>query len=421
MLSHIFIYGKSPVSMLRNRVLLTVSVAVCAAFIGLGMIVPVRVLYAEKQGASIAIISAMASAYMVSNFLFQYPSGWLADRWGRRQMMLVSLVAQAGLSLVYLFITDPWLFVILRFVEGMVAAAFMPSARALLSDNIPDEKRGEAFGIFGAFLNAGFLLGPALGGLLAGLGYSPAFIGAALFRVVAVVLVVFLIKPNRQEKKIIKQESFAVRRGELFALPLIGAYLLAFGDFLYVGFDTTLVPLWMNRLGASIAWIGISYMCWSLPGILLAPFTGKLADRRRRSTLILLFGFVQVPIYIAYGLSNTFWLLLPLFVVHGTFWIFVQPAVDSHLANASAGQARARIQGLFSGAGLMGGFVGASCFGFLYDWNFRSPLFAIGLGYGACVLIGGTMIRLYERQQAILPTSPAELHTTEPPMADIRS
>jgi len=406
--------------MLRNRVLLAVSVSVCAAFIGLGMIVPVRVLYAEKQGASIAVISAMASAYMVSNFLFQYPGGWLADRWGRRQMMVVSLVAQAVLSLVYLSITDPWLFVILRFVEGMAAAAFMPSARALLSDTIPDEKRGEAFGIFGAFLNAGFLLGPALGGLLAGMGYSAAFIGAALFRVVAVALVIFLIKSDRQQKKVVEQETFTVRRSELFALPLVGAYLLAFGDFLYVGFDTTLVPLWMNRLGASITWIGISYMCWSLPGILLAPFTGKLADRRRRSTLILFFGLAQVPVYLAYGLLDTFWPLLPLFVVHGAFWIFVQPAVDSHLANASVGQARARIQGLFAGAGLMGGFVGASCFGFLYDWDFHSPLFAIGLGYGACILIGGTMIRFYERQRAVMPPDPTDSRTLETSMADIR-
>ena len=407
--------------MLRNRVLLAVSVSVCAAYTGLGMVVPVRVLYAEKQGASIAIISAMASAYLVSNFLFQYPSGWLADRWGRKPMMVISLLAQAALSLVYLPITDPWLFILLRLVEGMAAAAFMPSARALLSDSIADEKRGEAFGIFDAFLNAGFLVGPALGGLLAGLGYPVAFIGAALFRLVAVALVLLLIQPNRPQKHREKQESFAVRPRELFALPLIGAYLLTFGDFLYVGFDTTLVPLWMNRLGASIFWIGFSYMCWSLPGILLAPLTGKLADRRRRSTLILLFGVAQVPLYIAYGLSNTFWVLLPLFVLHGTFWIFVQPAVDSHLANASAGQARARIQGLFAGAGLMGGFVGASCFGVLYTWNFRAPLFAIGAGYGTCVLIGGTLIRLYEQKRAIRPTNPPGSPTAEAPLVDLHS
>src|SRR6266852_3642652 len=102
--------------MLRNRTLLAVSLAVCASFTGLGMIVPVRVLYAQSQGASLAIIGAMASAYLISNFLFQYPSGWLADRWGRKPMMVFSLIAQAALSLIYLFIADPIFFVVLRFV-----------------------------------------------------------------------------------------------------------------------------------------------------------------------------------------------------------------------------------------------------------------------------------------------------------------
>lgn len=402
--------------MLRNRTLLSVSLAVCAAYMGIGMVVPVRVLYAQSQGASLAIIGAMASAYMISNFIFQYPSGWLADRWGRKPMMILSLIAQAILSALYLVIIDPIMFVVLRFVEGIVAAAFLPSARAQITDSIPASKRGEAFGVFGAFMNAGFLLGPALGGLLAGTGYASAFIGAVLFRLVGLVLVMLMIRPETQQKQTAQEEGAPLKLRELFTLPLVGAYLLTFGDFLYVGFDTTLVPLWMTQLGASITWIGVSYMFWSLPGIVLSPVTGKLADRKRRSTLIIIFGLAQVPIYIAYGLSNSFWIVISLFVVHGTLWIFVQPAVDSHLANASTDRARARIQGIFSGVGLMGGFVGASCFGFLYEWNFRSPLFAIGLGYGLCVLIGGLMIRIFERRLKLLnarqpDSSPTELHT----------
>src|SRR5437764_11947336 len=99
----------------QNPTLLAVSLSVFAAYTGIGMVVPVRVLYAESRGASLAIISAMASAYLISNFVFQYPSGWLADHWGRRPVMLASLFFQAGLSLAYLFITDPILFVVLRF------------------------------------------------------------------------------------------------------------------------------------------------------------------------------------------------------------------------------------------------------------------------------------------------------------------
>lgn len=383
--------------MLRNRTLLSVSLAVCAAYIGIGMIVPVRVLYAESQGASLGIIGAMASAYMISNFIFQYPSGWLADRWGRKPMMVLSLLVQAMLSLVYLFVSDPVLFVILRFAEGIAAAAFLPSARAFITDSIPPEKRGEAFGIFGAFFNAGFLFGPAVGGLLAGFGYSSAFIGAVVFRVAALVLVVIMLKPGTQRLQE-QAKEVPVKLRELLALPLLGSYLLVFGDFLYVGFDTTLTPLWMHdHLGASVAWIGVTYMLWSIPGILLAPIAGKIADRGRRARMILIFGFAQVPLYIAYGLSNSFWLVAVLFLVHGTVYAFVQPAVDSHVASASLSHARARVLGLYSACGLIGGFVGASCFNLLYSWNFRYPLFAIGLGYGLCVLVGGSMIYRWER------------------------
>src|SRR5712691_4232195 len=184
--------------MLRNRTLLAVSLAVCAAYIGIGMVVPVRVLYAQSRGASLAIIGAMASAYLISNFVFQYPVGWLADRWGRKNIILIGLLAQAVLSLTYLLITDPVMFVVLRFVEGIAAAAVLPPARALIADAIPPERRGEAYGLFSAFFNAGFLLGPGVGGLLATTNYANAFIGAVLFRVAAVVIVLTMIHVKSQ-------------------------------------------------------------------------------------------------------------------------------------------------------------------------------------------------------------------------------
>ena len=396
--------------MLRNRALLAVSIAVCAAYIGIGMVVPVRVLYAQSQGATLAIIGAMASAYLVSNFLFQYPSGWLADRWGRKPMMIFSLLGQAALSVVYLFISDPVLFVVLRFAEGAVAAAFLPSARALIADSTPTERRGEAYGIFNAFFNVGFLLGPALGGLIAGLGYAPPFIGAALFRLVALLLILVLIRPQSKQQQ--REEAAPVSLRALFALPVSASYLLAFGDFLYIGFDITLVPLWMHdHLGASVTWIGVSYLLWSVPGVLLAPIAGRIADRKRRSTMMLIFGLSQAPLYIIYGLSNSFFLVAGLFLLHGTLYAFIQPAVDSHVATAASSQARARIMGLYSAFGLLGGFVGANGFSILYGWNFRYPLFSLGLGYGLCILIGGLLIRKAEKRHRWL-YAPKEAETT---------
>jgi MFS family permease len=385
-------------ALFRNKIFLAVSLSYCASTIGLGMIVPIRVLYAQSHGASVAIIAAMSSGYMISNFLFQYPSGWLADHWSRKPLIILSILGQAALSAVYLFIADPIWFVALRIVEGMVAAAYLPSARALITDAIPVTNRGEAFGLFSAFMNVGWLLGPAIGGLTAGMGDAIPFYGAILFRLVALVLVVLLIHPPARTEAEHQAQATPVKLRELFSWPLVAAYIMTFGDWLFVGFDTTLFPLWLNRLGASVTWIGVVYMFFSLPGIFLALWTGKLADRRKRSSLLLLFGLAQVPIYIAYGLANSYWLVVPLFLLHGTFWIFVQPAVDAHLANASHEQARAQIQGLYSGIGLLGGFVGASCFGPLYEWNFRSPLFVMGIAYGLCMLIGGLLVHTFEKK-----------------------
>ena len=383
--------------MLRNRTLLAVSIAVCAAYTGIGMIVPVRILYAESRGASLTIIGAMASAYLISNFMFQYPSGWLADRWGRKPVIMASLFFQAGLSLAYLLITDPILFVVLRFAEGIAGAAVVPSARALIADSVPVEKRGEAFGIFSAFFNTGFLLGPAIGGLLATTGYASVFIGAVLFRLLAMVLVITMIHAEVKNSRVTQEQARAVPLRRLFTRPLVGAYILAFGDYLYIGFDIALMPLWMHdHLGASVAIIGFSYVAWAIPNIIMSPIGGRVADRKRRSMLILIFGLAQVPLYIIYGLANAAIVIIGFFIVHGVIYSFIQPAVDAHVATSSPIDARARIQGMYTAAGLIGGFASANGFSLLYGLNFRLPLFAIGFSYGLCVLIGGILVRISE-------------------------
>lgn len=412
--------------LIRNPMLLAVSLTVFASFTGLGMVNTVRVLYAQSHGASLGIISAMGSAYLIANFVFQYPAGWVADRWGRRQVMIVGLVAQATLTLLYLFISDPVTFIALRFLEGIAAAGIVPSARALITDSISPDQQGEAFGIFNAFFNAGFLLGPGIGGLLATTGFASTFIAAILFRLVAVVLLLTMVKAAGKtrkvsteglEKAIIRPITGALTNAltsgrqsreiqltflykTLLTLPLIGAYFIIFGDFLYLGFDQTLLPIWLHdHLGAGVAVIGLVYVSWSIPNILLSTLGGRMADRRQRSLLILVFGLAQVPIYIGYGLANTVIVVLVLSIVHGVVYAFIQPALDSHVAASSAADARAQVQGFYSAIGFIGAFIGASGFTPLYAINFRLPLFTMAALFGTCVLVGSTLIRLGEKKR----------------------
>jgi MFS family permease len=398
--------------MLRNRVLLAVSFAVFAAYVGTDMVVPVRVLYAAEQGASLALIGAMATAFLVSNFIFQYPAGWLADRWGRKPLMVAGLVAQAVISLAYIFVPDPVAFVVLRLIEGMANATMLPTARALIADSVPPEKRGEAYGVFNAFFNASLLLGPGIGTGLAIFGYQVVFVAAVVARLVAVVVVVAVIKGASRHNGDEQESRRRVRVRELFSLPLVGAYIFVFGDYMYIGFDLTIFPLWMqNDLGASVQLIGLTYILWGVPTTLLSPLGGRLADRTRRSRLMLTFGVAQVPFYFVFGMLDTAWPVAVLSLLFGSLYALMQPAIDAHVAAHSPEDVRGRVQGVYSSIGLAGAFTGANGLTWLYEVDFRLPLFGLGVAFGVCVLVGGLLVRLSESRgmavQEAEPTNPS--------------
>jgi predicted MFS family arabinose efflux permease len=240
--------------------------------------------------------------------------------------------------------------------------------------------------------------------LLAGTGYASAFIGAVVFRLVAIVIIVVLVKAPPRMRESERGHTAPVSIRQLFTLPLSAAYIIAFVDYLFVGFDISLTPIWLHdNLGASVVMIGIIYMAFSITSIICAPLGGRVADRRRRSTMILIFGLAQVPLYIIYGLASTAIIIAIGFAIHGIVYSFTVPAIDSHLATAASSDARARVQGLYSAFGMVGGFVGSAMSSALYAVSFRLPLPTIGIIFGIGILLGGTLVRRSEAQRLVKP------------------
>lgn len=320
--------------------------------------------------------------------------------------MVAGLVGMGLLTILYLAITDPLVFVALRFIEGIAAAGVTPPARAILADTIPEENRGEAYGIFGAALNAGFLLGPAAGGLLGALGYAPVFLASAAVRLGAAGVVLALVRPDAPTESTNQDEAPHVPLRALFTLPLVAAYILVFGDYLYLGFDLTFMPIWMKvHLGATVTLIGLAFACWAVPNILLSPLGGRLADRVRRWRLILVFGLAQVPFYFAYAYSSSVYPVMTLFAFHGAVYAMLQPAVDAHLATFSPPGARARAQGVYSSVGFASAFLAANVLSLLYGVNFRLPLLVLAAGFGLCVVAGGLLVRVSEARLQEVPVA----------------
>ena len=166
-----------------SRALTFIFITVLIDVIGLGIIVPVLpTLISELINGSISQAAAYGGwlmfSYAVMQFIFAPILGGLSDRYGRRPILLFSLL---GLGIDYIFMavapTILWLFVG-RLISGIAGASFT-TASAYIADVSPPEKRAQNFGLIGAAFGIGFIIGPVIGGLLGQYGARIPFYAAA--------------------------------------------------------------------------------------------------------------------------------------------------------------------------------------------------------------------------------------------------
>jgi DHA1 family tetracycline resistance protein-like MFS transporter len=142
--------------------------------IGFAMIVPVLPLYAERFGASALVIGLLLSAYSIMQFVFAPILGKLSDRVGRRPVLLVSLIGTAvGFGIMGLAATLAWLFVG-RIIDG-ISGGNISTARAYIADLTRPEDRSRGMGLMGAAFGLGYIIGPAIGGVLSSVSAGAPF------------------------------------------------------------------------------------------------------------------------------------------------------------------------------------------------------------------------------------------------------
>ena len=389
-------------SLLADRSLLLLLAGILVTFLGLGIIIPARVLYARDIGLSLFEIGAMASGFLLTNTVGQAPAGWLADRLGRKPMIVGGMAAQAVIAIIYVIVDAPWTFIALRALEGVGAAATMPAARAYVGDIAPPARRGEAYGWLGAALNGGLLFGPALGGWLAGLvSYEAAFIASAAGRLVAVVIVALLVPESAAHAARSASRRSAPTDWRRALTPLlIGGYCIAFGLGYASGIFFALWSLWLEDLGASLTIIGLTYTAFSLPSLALTPVAGWLADRVGRLPLIIGPGLADAALYLGYGLTTNVGLILALCAFQGVIYAFILPALDAYIADASPEEGRGGVQGLYNGASLFGSFLSAMLCTVLYGWQPLAPFIMLTIVVTVTISLGGLLVARARRLPA---------------------
>lgn len=149
--------------------------------VAFGIIIPVLPFYATDFGASPQVVTLLATTYSLAQLLASPVLGRLSDRVGRRPVMLVSIAGSAVSMLVLGLAHALWVVFVARVISGL-ATANISTAHAYVADRVPPSKRAKYMGLMGSAIGLGFVIGPALGGLLSTPGHPelPFLVAAGL-------------------------------------------------------------------------------------------------------------------------------------------------------------------------------------------------------------------------------------------------
>jgi DHA1 family multidrug resistance protein-like MFS transporter len=258
---------------------------------GMTMIMPFLPLYLQEMGISdlhrVATWAGIIFAgNFVTSFIFQPIWGGLADRYGRKVMLLRSGFGMAIVMTLMGFATNPWQLLLLRLVNGTISG-YSPAAVALISTSTPKEKLGFAMGTLQSGAVAGTILGPFFGGLLAEwIGYRYIFYITGTMLCIATILTMILVKEKFNASEAAKKPKVSVFKGfgQLKHIPqLPSLYSITFViQFAFLS-SMPLMPLFVGELhGRTEGLAFFAGLVGSITGfsnMFASPLLGRLSDR----------------------------------------------------------------------------------------------------------------------------------------------
>lgn len=369
---------------------------------GLGIIIPVipklieGLIHGNVSDAS-RYGGWLSFAYAIMQFIFAPVIGNLSDQYGRRPVLLLSLL---GFGLDYLFQafapTIGWLFVG-RIIAGIFGASFT-TASAYIADISTPENRAQNFGMIGAAFGLGFIIGPVVGGLLGHYGPRVPFIAAAILSLVNaiygyLVLPESLPKENRRKfdwkranpmGSLLQLNKYPAVSGLIFSVVLV--YIAAHAVQSTWTFYNIEKFQWSERMiGYSLGFVGL--MVAIVQGGLIRAIIPRLGNERSVYIGLLLYGAG----YLLYGFATASWMMFAFTVVYSLGGI-AGPALQGIISSSVPANEQGELQGALTSLMSATSIIGPPLMTNLFSY-FTSPKAPVHFS-GAPFIMGAVLVLL---------------------------
>jgi MFS family permease len=346
-----------------SRIFAALSLCMALQMTGFVMILPLFARRFESFGAGVEALGMSAMAYALTSTAAAPFIGMLADRFGRRPIILLSLSAYVLAFSGYLFAASAWLMILLRGLAGVFTAGLIPAITSSVADLTSENRRAQWIGIVNGGASAGWIIGPLFGGLLYDrFGYVVPFATAIAMAVGALLLAVFLI-PETYTPSAHPSHLRMAWRDDIKALTSQRTFLLlmliSFGvmfawafiepRFMFYAYDDL---SWTSaQLGLVMSTYGVAFMFGEFA-------LSHLSDRLGRKPVLVLglalfsAQFVGLVIF-----RDVTWIVVS-FILAGLGNALYDPALSAHILDITPSEHKARIMGIKSTVGSLGNLLG---------------------------------------------------------------
>lgn len=389
---------KAEFSFMRGN-LLTLIVSWLFVFFTFSMTSSFESPFFTELGAPPVVIGLMGSAGALVLGLVRIPGAVIADRYGRRQIIVMMTFSIAFSFLFYIFAPD-WRFVLIGMIISNLSLIYQPALDAILADSVPSEKRGMGFAAVNVIPNIPTIIAPAVAGYLVathGLVPGMRLVYTVVFfcMMIASFIRLFFLRETLDNPQPIKldamkvafKDSFSAIREAWRDMPrtlrfVTVAFLVsAFEEPMFRMF-TSLYVLYVVGVGP-IEW-GLVNTAWIATTIIFGFPFGKVVDKIGRRKSILFAYSIFIPATILFVLARSFSHLLVVYFFFGVGGCLIMPAYNALLADLIPKEKRGRIMGTIVTLNILATVPSSALAGFLY-WV--SPVYPFILS----IILGATV------------------------------